>query len=205
MELRDALSQISEIRRRMADTQLYRGYRAFPTACSGVLALAAAVAQAVWLPDPASNVMTFTWLWVGVAAISFLMAGSEMLLHCRRVPSPWRTQATWLALEQFLPAVLAGALVTGVLAVYTPEVLYLLPGLWQVFFGLGLLASRRLLPAPFLVLAAAYVASGLFCLAWARHEHAFSPLAMGLPFGVGQLLAAWILYWKLERPDGEAE
>jgi len=28
---------------------------------------------------------------------------------------------------------------------------------------------------------------------------------MGLPFGVGQLAAAGILYWTLERNDGENE
>ena len=36
----------------------------------------------------------------------------------------------------------------------------------------------------------------------ARGEHAFSPWVMGLPFGVGQLLAGAVLYWTLERNDG---
>ena len=48
-----------------------------------------------------------------------------------------------------------------------------------------------------------YLAAGIFCLAWAQDEHAFSLWAMAVPFGVGQLLAAGILYWTLERTHGE--
>ena len=39
----------------------------------------------------------------------------------------------------------------------------------------------------------------VLCLIWARGPFEFSPLAMGLPFGVGQFLSAAILYWTLER------
>ena len=40
MELREALTQISEIRRQVARAQLFRGYRALPVAFSGLTALA---------------------------------------------------------------------------------------------------------------------------------------------------------------------
>ena len=46
MELRDALSQIAEIRQRMAQGQLFRGYRSATTAFSGVMAALAAERQA---------------------------------------------------------------------------------------------------------------------------------------------------------------
>jgi hypothetical protein len=36
----------------------------------------------------------------------------------------------------------------------------------------------------------------------ARGTHMFSPWAMALTFGVGQLLAAAVLYWNLERNHG---
>ena len=41
--------------------------------------------------------------------------------------------------------------------------------------------------------------AGLVVLALANGDHAFSPLALGVPFGVGQILAAVVLYWTLER------
>ena len=42
MELREALTQIAEIRQQMARTEVFRGYRAMPVAFGGVVALAAA-------------------------------------------------------------------------------------------------------------------------------------------------------------------
>ncbi len=50
-----------------------------------------------------------------------------------------------------------------------------------------------------------YLASGLACLALARGELAFSPWAMGLPFGAGQLLAAAVLYWTWSAAMSQPE
>ena len=42
MELREALTQITEIRLQMARTEVFRGYRAMPVAFSGAVAVVAA-------------------------------------------------------------------------------------------------------------------------------------------------------------------
>ena len=47
MELREALTQITEIRLQLARTEVFRGYRAMPVAFSGGVALLAALV--VWL------------------------------------------------------------------------------------------------------------------------------------------------------------
>ena len=49
-----------------------------------------------------------------------------------------------------------------------------------------------------------YLVAGLLTLSRAQGEAALSPWAMGIPFGLGQLLAAAVLYWTLERGDVEA-
>ena len=54
MELRDALTQITEIRLQLARTEVFRGYRAMPVAFSGGVAVLAAVIQAVTIADPAA-------------------------------------------------------------------------------------------------------------------------------------------------------
>ena len=51
MDLHEALSQISQIRQQVAQTEVFRGYRALPVAFSGVLAMGTAAFQVVWLPD----------------------------------------------------------------------------------------------------------------------------------------------------------
>ena len=204
MELREALSQIAEIRTRMARAEVFRGYRAVPVAFSGLLAFAAAGAQAAWLPEPSRRMPAYLALWLGAAVVSGVASGVGMAMR-RRHPAPaWERRKTWLALEQFVPCLAAGSLLTFAVATSVPEALPLLPGLWQILFGLGIFASCRLLPRATFGVAVFYLAAGLLCLVVARGEAALAPWAMGLPFGLGQLLAAAVLYWNLERGDGEA-
>jgi hypothetical protein len=203
MELREALAQISEIRRQVARTSVFRGYRALPVALSGLLALGAAVVQSVWIPDPAADMPAYLALWVGAALVSMLATGAEMLLNCHRSPSSLTPTTTWLAVSQFLPCIVAGGLLTLVLWFYAQESLWMLPGLWAMLFSLGIFASYRLLPRETFWVGVFYQAAGMMCLALARGEAALSPWAMGVTFGLGQLLAAAVLYWTLERNDDE--
>src|SRR6185437_11736127 len=111
----------------------------------------------------------------------------------------------WMAVEQFLPCVLAGGLVTAALARGAPESVALLPGLWAVLFSLGVFASCRLLPRATFWVGAYYLFAGVLALAFGRGEHALSPWVMVGCFGVGQAGAAVILYWSLERDRGERQ
>ncbi len=198
MELRDALSQIHEIRDRMERSQLYRGYRAAPVAASAVLALAGALGQDAVLGSGGgvAHPHGFAAYWGGIAVLGCVILGIWLVFYCRRADPRQRTRRTVAALEELLPSFLAGALVSFAVVGIAPQ---LLPGLWQVFFGLGLFASRRCLPSAVAWIAAAYVLSGtLFC----GLLPGFSPWAMGIPFGVGQLGTAVVLYRALERDDG---
>jgi hypothetical protein len=99
----------------------------------------------------------------------------------------------------------AGALVTAVLIRVAPEAVWMLPGLWQILFSLGVFASARFLPRAVFVVAAWYLFAGLICLAIAASARLLSPWMMGLPFGIGQLLAAAILQWSETGTDGSFE
>lgn len=70
----------------------------------------------------------------------------------------------------------------------------MLPGLWQIIFSLGAFASCRLLPRPMLAAGLWYLSSGLILLARGGGEYALSPWAMGVPFGVGRILVAAVLW-----------
>ena len=199
MELRDALTQITEIRLQLARTEVFRGYRAMPVAFSGGVAVLAAVMQTVAIPDPAVQIGPYLGLWIGAAVVSALAAGLEMMIRARNSASAMTRELTWLALEQFCPCLIGGALVTVVLLRAAPESLWMLPGLWQIFYSLGIFASCRLLPRPTFWVAVFYLGTGLAVLAWPHGEAALSPWMMGLPFGAGQLLAAAVLYRTLER------
>jgi len=203
MELREALAQITVIRRQMAAAETFRGYRSMTVGFSGALAIAGAAVQAVWIPQPQRALGAYLALWIGVAAGSVLVCGTEMALRCRRAASPLSRQITLLAVGQFLPCLVAGGLLTLAIVRAAPESAWMLPGLWAVVFSLGVFASCRLLPRWTFAVAAHYLIAGVVCLVLARQEAALSPWAMAGTFGAGQFLAAGILYFTLERSDAK--
>jgi hypothetical protein len=199
MELRDALTQIAEIRRQMAKTDVFRGYRSAPVAFSGLLALGAALAQRRLVVDPLQDIGVYLTLWIGMAVLSVVGVAVEMTVRTYSTHDRTRLELTWLAIEQFLPSMIAGVLVTVVLVRQAPAQAVLLPGLWQILFSLGIFASARLLPKAIFAVGAFYLCSGVTVLIWSRDAFSLEPWCMGLPYGVGQLVAAGILYWTLER------
>ena len=203
MELREALVQISHIRRQVAQTEVFRGYRALPVAFSGVLALLTAGLQALLIQDPAQNIAGYIGLWSAAAALSIVATGWEMIWQLRRTGSALEREKVFVAVSQFLPALVAGAMLTIVLVRFVPDSVWMLPGLWAMLFGLGIFASSRVLPGLVVWVGVWYLLCGIACLVVGQGELAFSPWAMGVPFGIGQLSAAAILYWTLERKDGE--
>lgn len=204
MDLRDALTQIAEIRRQAAQGETFRGYRALPVALSGVLALAASVAQPWLAPEPQLRIDAYLSLWLGAAVVSLVVTLGVVIWHAWQAPSPLARALASLAISQFLPCVVAGGLLTFVLVRFAPEVVWMLPGLWAVLFSLGVFASHRLLPKTVFWIGTWYLLAGLLVLAFAQGEHALSPWAMAVPFGGGQLLSAAVLYWNLERDHGES-
>jgi hypothetical protein len=199
MELHEALAQIAEIHQGVARAELLRGYRAVPVALSGMLALTAAVVQPVVVGAPTDNLSAYLLLWLGAALLSVLATALEMVWSLYKTPSRLERQKTFVAVSQFLPCLLAGALflLLIVLARWAPDSMWMLPGLWAMLFGLGIFASCRFLPRRIFWIGACYLAAGAACLALAQGENAFSPWAMGLPFGVGQLVCAAVL-WRTE-------
>jgi hypothetical protein len=202
MELEEALARVSEIRLQIARSEPFRGYRSATAAFSGLVAIGAAALQSLVIRDPAADPQRYLVLWIVAAIVSVAITAVEMTVRCRRSASPTAARLTWLAVEQFLPCTIVGAVVTLVLALFAPESLWLLPGLWGVIFSLGVFASCRLLPRPVFWVAFYYLACGAAALALARGPQAFSPWAMAITFGGGQMLAAVVLYVTLERNHG---
>jgi hypothetical protein len=200
-ELDKALADISEIRSQMARGTEFRGYGPATLASTGVLAMLAAAGQALWLRDAASDVGRYVALWGTAATISVILIGLDMILRSRRIHSGLAQEMIWSAVEQFLPAGVAGGLLTAVLLRYAPESLWMLPGLWQIIFSLGVFACCRFLPRAMFGVGIWYLIAGLACLVLAQGEHALAPWAMGLPFGLGQLFVAAVL----QRHSGERD
>ena len=86
-------------------------------------------------------------------------------------------------------------LITIAIVRYAPAAQWMLPGIWQVIFSLGVFASCRFLPRAMCCAGAGTCLTGLVCIALADGR-ALSPWAMGIPYGVGQLLVAGILLFR---------
>lgn len=205
MRLREALSQISEIRQQMADAQVFRGYRSATTAFTALVAAGAAAAQARWAPEPARQIKSYAAIWCTAAVLSIVVVGIEMIVRCRRSGSPLQTQITRVVADQFVPSLVAGGLLTLVILRFAADCLWMLPGLWALTFSLGVFASRRFLPRSIVLVAGYYLMAGLYCLTLDRHTAALSPWTMGVLFGAGQLLTAAVLYFSLERNHARGE
>ena len=205
MELREALAHIAEIRAHAAAGERFRGYKAVPVGAGGLLAVAAAAVQPLVLPDPAADVPGYLALWLAAAATGAAAAASGIWLRARSAPDVGRVRAelTRLAVGQFVPCLAAGGLVTLAVARHAPQCAWMLPGLWQVLFGLGVFASCRLLPRATVGVGVFYLLCGTVNLADAAGVGHYSRYAMGVPFGVGQAATAVILYWHLERDHAD--
>ena len=187
----------------MASTTEFRGYGPATLAATGVFAVVAALMQRVWVADPVHHISAWLSLWVGTAALSAVLTGVQMYTRSRRIHSALSDEMIRMAVEQFLPSVGAGLLLTVVIVHYVPAVVWMLPGIWQVVFSLGIFSSCRFLPRPMIAAGAWYLLTGLGFIAMAG-DAAFSPWAMGLPFGLGQLLVAAILLLGSSENSDEA-
>jgi hypothetical protein len=202
-DLNKALGDISSIRRQMARSTEFRGYGPATLAATGLFAVSAACAQARWLTDPAAHVPIYLAIWVSIAILSAALIATQMYARTRRIHSGMADEMIRMAAEQFLPAAGAGALLTLVLIAFVPSALWMLPGLWQITFSLGVFSSCRFLPRPMVAAGVWYLLTGLLCVALGNGR-ALSPWAMGIPYGAGQLLVAAVLLSTRPESDDES-
>ena len=203
-ELRQALDDINAIRTQVARGTQFRGYGPLSIASSGVLALLVAAAERHWQADSPSDLKWFLAIWISTAAVALFLSTIETIVRVRRVHSGLAMEMIQAAAEQFLPCIVVGILLTVVLMRVAPQDSWMLPGLWEVIFSLGVFASCRFLPRQMFGVGAWYLAAGLVCLLLASGHHVLSPWAMGIPFGVGQLLIAAVLRYGLEEAVEES-
>jgi hypothetical protein len=185
----------------MARSQVFRDYRSITVGFSGVAGLSAAALQPHFVASPEIELGRYLALWLTIAAASLAVAGTDICWRARRAGSALARQHTLLAVGQFLPCVVVGAILTLCIYRSAPHVAWMLPGLWSLIYGLGIFASYRLLPRQVFWVGSFYILCGYSCLLWGRGENALSPWQMGISFGGGQLLSAAMLYWTLERTN----
>jgi TctA family transporter len=202
MDVSRALSQIAEIHQQIAKGELYRGYRPLPVAASGLIGIVAASLQPRDLPvrDP----VAFVWYWCAVAGLAGLVGVSEIAYNYVREDDAERRR-TRRVVGQFLPSMVGAAAITASFVHVSDTLIPLLPGLWAICFGIGVFASRPYLPRASGFVALFYYAAGIALLWQARGNESLHGWWTGATFGIGQLFAALVLYWHVERREDLSE
>jgi hypothetical protein len=192
-----ALDQIAEIHGQMAKGEVYRGYRSLPVAASGLIGIVAAVLQpaALGTADPVG----FVLYWMAVALAAGFVGSSEIVYNYFVHEQATERRQTQQVVGQFLPSLVGGAAISACFIRLDASLVPLLPGLWAFCFGLGAFATRPYLPRASGWVALFYYAAGVTLLWIARGPAALNGWWVGGTFGTGQLLAALVLWWNLER------
>lgn len=188
-ELERALADIAEVRERLAGAQRFKGYSALAAALSGLFALVAGAVQALLVGTPvgAHDGRVYFAIWFICCAASVAVnygAIAQWFVNDASARERWQTRTVGVSI---LPAVVLGATLS--FAMLRAQEFGLLPGIWFGCYGVGLFASRLMIPRGVLPIAAAFVAVGAALL--------FAPPSISLQwwipaagFGLGQFAIA---------------
>lgn len=200
-DLHKALADIGNIRLRLAAGTMFRGFGPPVIAATGVLALATAAVQSML--GQTGDAIMFVAVWAAVAIFSAALIGFEMIARTRRHHGGLADAMLFSAVEHFLPVGAAGVVICAILLRFAPDEVWLLPGLWQLLIGVGLFVALRFLPRSISIAGAWYFLAGATVLIISSQDRSLSPWAMGVPFGIGQLLMAGLLHFALGGDDAQ--
>lgn len=185
-ELERALTDIAEVRERLAMTQRFKGYSGVAAIASGAFALVAGVIQALFIPVPAnaSQDHAYFGLWFvccAAAAIVNYGAIAQWFVNDASARDRWQTRTVGIAI---LPALVLGAALS--FALFAGNAFGYLPGVWYACYGVGLFASRTMVPRAVVPIAAAFLIVGVVLLFAPAHV-ALSWWVLPSGFGLGQV------------------
>lgn len=181
-DVEDALRRVADIHSQVARSAFFRGYRSEIAAGQAVTAMA--VAGGEWLLWDRIDGRTHALVWLGVAAVCALASLVDLWIRWRSLPG----RSASIATGQLVPALVVGLALAPLLW----DRAEVLPGVWTMLFGVGMLSTAPYLPGPIRLLGIFYLVAG-GVMAHASMAGLSSPWPMGLTFGGGQLVAAAIL------------
>ncbi|MFN0170030.1 MAG: hypothetical protein ACKV22_26700 [Bryobacteraceae bacterium] len=101
----------------------------------GGVVMGATALAAAWIGSQQTTRERWLGVWLAGAVVSLLIAGAAMYRKATRGGTPLLSRPGQKFAISFLPAILAGGLITG--AVWRVEGWSLLPGLWLLLYGLA--------------------------------------------------------------------
>jgi len=203
-DLNRALFDIRTIRRQVAQTTEFRGYGPLTLFATAAVAVAGGAIQAYLLPEPASHPVEYVALWLSVGVVSAGLIVTQMMTRANRLHSGMADEMIRVAVAQFVPAAMVGVILPFILLHVTHNVFWMLPGLWQIVFSLGVFASCRCLPRQMLIAGVWFMVTGLMCVELGD-VRALAPVTMAGAFGVGMSLVGAIHSFSARKASIDEE
>jgi hypothetical protein len=197
-DLERALADIAEVRERLGGVQRFKGYSGLAALVSGGFAAAAGVVQWLLVPAVASphDGRLYFAIWFACCAASIVVnysAIAHWYVNDATARERWQTATVGFAI---LPALLLGAALS--FALLRANLFAFLPGVWFGCYGVGLIASRTMLPRAVAPVCAAFLVAGA-ALLFAPPEIALAPWILAMGFGAGQAIIGIIVIRDRER------
>jgi len=197
-DINQAIVDIQHIRRHVAQTSEFRGYGPFTLSTTSAIALLTGAIQSRWISAPATHPTQYVALWLTTGVVCAALIASQMVKRADRLHSGMADEMVRMAVTQFAPAAIAGAVLPFVLLRGAAAIFWLLPCLWQILFSLGVFASARCLPRPMLLAGIWFLCTG-FAGILRGPDHALAPATMSIPYAVGMAFVAAVHYFSAKK------
>ncbi len=197
IDINEAVNNISEIHHQLSKTSIYRGYKPIVVGISGILGITASIIQPFFIKNFLS--VSFVIYWVIVAAINLTLCTLMILYQYFFKENIHEKQKTICIMTQFIPMIIAGAIITLFFTLNGDVTTPFLPAIWAMIFSLGIFNIRPYLTNLTIISAAFYLLCSVFLFYLKSYNLNLLSFGMGLTFGFGQIISAIILYLSIEK------
>lgn len=193
-DIERAISEISDIRSRLAASTRFRGYAPEAVAMIGLASLAVIVAQMAWPETLAASSAQIALVWGLVLVASGLTVHGEAVSRSRLEHGGMARAMLRASLRSALPIAFAGTVLGFCVLAFAPQAAWLLPGTWQMLVGVVAFSSYATMPRGIVWPAIWFLLSGGLVTILAGISGDITPFMAGGPFVPGHLAIAWLLY-----------
>jgi hypothetical protein len=160
----------------------------------GGMLIGSTALAAAWLASHQAEPGRWLAVWLGEAFLAMLIGIAGAELKSRRAKLPLLCGPGRKFIAGFAPALVAGAVLTGVL--FRTDALVFLPGMWLLLYGAGIVsgggASVRVVP----LMGACFMAAGAAALWWPGRTAAAGDILLAAAFGGLHILFGTVIAVK---------
>lgn len=196
MDLQQALSDLAEVRDRLAHVQRFEGYSGPAALASGICALVAGCVQFTLAPLPRTpaELHAYVVIWMACLAVALVLNYGAVAVWVLKHRGPGAQSQFRSAARSIAPSIVLGGALT--VALLDHSAYGLLPGVWFALYALGLFASRSAIPPATLPVTLGFTALSLAFLLTRFSAVALAWWVMPLGFGLGQIVIGYLIWQR---------